>query len=328
MAEILSQNQIDELLSELAGSKVDKEKANLNEHAVKNYDFKSPKKMSRDQNKALSSITDVLARHLAAYFAGVLRNYCEITVASIEEHPYYEYNNSLPDVLMTGVIDMEAINGTILVDLSNSLTFMLVEKMLGGSSESKIIPEREFTEIEIALMERVFKRISFFLQEALTNAPNMSITLRQIETSTRFIKAIRIEEVVEVIVYNVTVGSVKGTITICIPYTYIDGLLLSADKNNQTMNNVNVASDDVRKAMLTELSGSMVDICGIIGTAKLSLKDVLNLQAGDVIKLEQKVGSPVLVTINDNKWFWGEPGVKKSQKAIRFSKYYKGRIEL
>jgi flagellar motor switch protein FliM len=80
MADILSQSQIDDLLNELAGEteKEVKSNLNLNEKAVKNYDFKSPKKMSKDQYKVLSGITDVLARHLAAYFAGMLRSYCEI----------------------------------------------------------------------------------------------------------------------------------------------------------------------------------------------------------------------------------------------------------
>lgn len=327
MAEILSQNQIDELLSELANETVDKEKTEIVEHNIKNYDFKSPKKMSREQNKALSNITDVLGRHLASYFAGVMRNFCEVTVASIEEHPYYEYNNSLPDALMTGVIDIESINATILLDFSNIITFTLVEKMLGGSTESTIIPEREFSEIEIALMERVYKRLSYFIHETLTNISNPNVTLRHIETNTRFIKAIRIEEVVEVIVYNVSVGSIKGTITICIPYTYIDALTATGNDNSMK-SEINVVSEEVRNAMLAELSGSYVDVSGVIGTAKLTLQDVMNLQPGDVIKLEQKVGSLVLMTVNNNKWFWGEPGIKKSQKAIRFSKYYKGRIEL
>lgn len=327
MAEILSQNQIDDLLNDLSGETIDKEKVILDAHSVKNYDFKSPKKMSREQNKALSSLTDVIGRHLAAYFAGVLRNNCEISVATIDEHPYYEYNNSLPDLMMTAVVDIDSINGTMLLDMSNVITYTLIARMLGGNGDTTIVPEREFTEIEIALMERVFKKMCVFIQEALVNIPNITATLRNIETSTRFIKAIRIEEVVEVIVYNVTIGSIKGTITACIPYTYIDAMVTSV-KNNNEKANVNITTDELRKEMLTELSNSLVDVRGIIGNAKLSLKDVMNLQPGDVIKLEQSVESPVLVTVNNNKWFWGEPGIRKSRKAIRFNKYYKGGFEV
>ncbi|HBL83419.1 MAG: flagellar motor switch protein FliM [Clostridiales bacterium GWF2_38_85] len=324
MAEILSQNQIDELLNELADDKLGDIKTGLEEKPVKIYDFKSPKKLSRDQNKVLSSIADVLARHLAAYFAGILRNYSEITVASIEEHPYYEYNNSLPDMLMTAVIDIDSINGSILMDMSNSLTFTLISRMLGGTVDSAKILDREFTEIEIALMERVYKKICIFIQEALANIPYTNVTLSQIETNSRFIKSIRIQEVVEVIVLNVNIGSIKGTITTCVPYTYVDTMLVAMAQNNEKIETI-VVSEEVKRSMLDELSNSLVEVCGILGSVKLPLKDVVNMQVGDVIKLEQRINSPALVTVNGNTWFLGEPGIKKTRKAIRLSSYYRGK---
>lgn len=328
MAEILSQSQIDELLNELSGD-VNKEEVEteLDEKVIKNYDFKSPKKMSRDQYKALSGMTDVLARHLAAYFAGILRNACEIELATIDEHPYFEYNNSLPDSLITAVIDIDSINGTILMDMSNSITYALVERMLGGSLESAIIPDREFTEIEIALMERVFKKICMFIEESFVDIPNTKVKLNQIETNTRFIKAIRIEEVVEVIVYNVSIGSINGTITICAPYTCVDSVLSNLENINKKAK-TGIISDEAKREMLSELSNTFIDVCAELGTVNLPLKEVMNFQPGDVIKLDKKVGNPVLVTVNGNKWFLAEPGINKSYKAVRINKYYKGRSNI
>ena len=66
---------------------------------------------------------------------------------------------------------------------------------------------------------------------------------------------------------------------------------------------------------------------GILGTAKLPMKDLSDLQVGDVIRLDQKIGDPLLVTVNGNKWFWGDAGVKKYYKAIRINKNYNGRSE-
>jgi flagellar motor switch protein FliM len=325
MADILSQSQIDDLLNELIGETDSSEKSNigLNEKTFKVYDFKSPKKMSKDQYKLLSSITDILARHLSAYFAGLLRSYCEITLATIDEHPYYEYNNSLPDSILTGVIDIDSI-GTLLIDMSNSVSFTLVERMLGSNIFSSVVPDREFTEIEISLMERIFKKICLFIKEALTALPNSQVELRQIETNSRFIKSIRIEEVVEVIIYNVVIGPVKGTLTICIPYTCVDSLVSTMEQHNEK-EKTGVASDEVKRNLLNELSGTLVDVAAILGNATLPLKDILNLQPGDVIRLNQKIDSPVVVTVNKNKWFLGEPGLKRNYKAVKINKYYKGR---
>ncbi len=326
MADILSQSQIDDLLNELIGEaeKPEKSDIGLNEKTIKNYDFKSPKKMSKDQLKMLSSITDILARHLQAYFAGLLRSYCEITLATIDEHPYYEYNNSLPDSILTGVIDIDSISGTLLVDMSNSISFTLVERMLGGNLVSTIIPDREFTEIEISLMERIFRRICMFIQEALSPLPNNRVELRQIETNSRFIKSIRIEEVVEVIIYNIVIGPVKGTLTLCIPYTCVDSMVSALEQHNEK-EKTDVTNDELKRNLLNELSNTFIDVTAILGSTMLPLKDILNLQPGDVIRLNQKIDNPVVVTVNKNKWFLGEPGLIHNYKAVKINKYYKGR---
>lgn len=325
MAEILTQTQIDELLNELTkGSSENKKSVSKGE--AKNYDFRSPKKMSREQNKMLSGITDVLSRHVAAYLSSLLRNYCELSVASIDEHPYSEYNNSLPDTLMTAVVDIYPLNATITLDMSNNILFAIIERMLGGSGENNIIPDREYTEIEITLMERIFKRFCIYIQDALQNIPNCRVTLRQIDTNSRFIKAIRMEEIVEVVVYNVTVDKISGTFTACIPYSFVQAAAFMNDKDSDSSDGAS-ASEEERKRHLTELQDTTVEVRGILGTATLSLQELNDLQVGDVIRLDQKNGDPILVTVNGNKWFWGEPGIKKYSKAIKVNKYYNGRSQ-
>ena len=323
MAEILSQSQIDDLLSELTSHIPAESSKDLdNNKNIRAYDFKSPKKMSREQSKMLTSINEVFARHVAAYFVGILRTYCEITIGTIDEHPYFEYNNALPDNLMTAVIDVDKINGVFLLDVSNNLTFALVERLLGGNIEDVIVPSRDFSEIEIALIDRILKRICLFWQETLQAITDINVTLRQIETNTRFIKAIRIEEIVEVVVLNVTIGSVKGTITACFPYNFVDTMLELIAKSGESGKPMAKSEDEKHQAML-ELRDVEVDLCAILGNVKLTLKDLLELHPGDVIKLEQRVGNPAVVTVNGNSWFKGEPGIRRSSKAIKLIKYEK-----
>ncbi len=242
----------------------------------------------------------------------------------MDEHPYSEYNNALPDMVMTAVIDIYPLNFTILLDMSNNILFAIIEKMLGASTESKTIPDREYTEIEITIMERVFKRLCIFIGDALQNIPDCRVTLRQIDTNSRFIRAIRMEEIVEVVVYNVTAGDIKGTLTACIPYTFVQAAVSMMEGDNRTGDNSKLGEEERRK-YLSELETTPVEVRGILGTAKLSMQDLYDLQVGDVIRLDQKNGDLILVTVNGNKWFWGEPGIKKFCKAIRINKYYNER---
>ncbi len=323
MAEILTQTQIDELLYELTKGSSEPKKS-VSQGDAKNYDFRSPKKMSREQNKMLSGITDVLSRHVAAYLSSLLRTYCELSVASIDEHPYSEYNNSVPDTLMTAIVDIHPMDATITLDMSNNILFAIIERMLGGTGEKNIIPDREYTEIEVTLMERIFKRVCMYIQEALQNIPDCRVTLRQIDTNSRFIKAIRMEEVVEVVVYNATVDEITGTFTACIPYTFVQTAASMTDKDSGSSDGTS-ASEEERLLHLAKLQDTLVEVRGLLGTATLSLQELRDLQVGDVIRLDQKNGDPILITVNGNRWFWGEPGIKKYSKAIKINKYYNGR---
>ena len=86
MAEQLSQSQIDALLKRMSsGDTAIKEE----ESKVKEYDFKSPKKFTKEQFKALDSLHETFSRLLASYLSGLLRVVCDIEVLQIEEQRYY-----------------------------------------------------------------------------------------------------------------------------------------------------------------------------------------------------------------------------------------------
>ena len=330
MPEILSQNQIDELLSRLAGDAEAEEPVALpsEETKAKLYNFKNPKKLTKDQQKVLRGIGEVFARHLASYLAGLTRSYCEVNVASLEEQPYMEYNNALPDMLMTGVLDMSCLKGAALLDLSNPVTFALIERMFGGTIEARGVPQREFTDIETSLMERIIKRITSLFQEAWVSAPGVSVAVRQVETNTRFIKAIAMDEVVAVLVLAVKLNSVEGTITCCIPCIGIgktlDEMLSAQTGRNNKADDGDDSAGVSQKAMLKQLHGSHIDLCAILGTTTITMQEMLSLQPGDVIRLDQQVGTPIVIAVNGKSWFMGEPGTKRNKLAVLINRPYAG----
>ncbi|MEA4921211.1 MAG: flagellar motor switch protein FliM [Clostridiaceae bacterium] len=320
MPEILSQNQIDDLLSELMGGGPQTKIDTPDKH-IREYNFKTPKKLSRDQQKVLTGIHEIFARHLAAYLAGLTRSYCEVNVVSIEEHPYYEYNNALPDILVTGIIDVNILKGSLLLDMSDSIAFALIERMFGSNVRSDKTPQRDFTEIELSLMDRVFRKATVFVEEAWAHVPNVSATLRQIETNTRFIKSISMDEVVAVIVFSVLVNGAKGTVTCCVPCMNIDDVLdsLNTYRNTQEPGDEN-DEEQKQQSIMNSLSESSIEMRGILGKTVIPMGEVVTLQPGDVIRLEQHLDSPVVVTVNGKAWFYGRPGISKNQMAVKIIK--------
>jgi flagellar motor switch protein FliM len=326
MPEVLTQSQIDALLDELAGQP---ENATLltEEKKIRPYNFRNPKKLSKDQQKVLRSMGEVFARHLASYLAGLTRTYCEVFVVSLEEHPYMEYNNALPDMQVTGVLEANILKSPMLLDISNSLTFALIERMFGGVIADREPPEREFTDIEVTLMERIMRRVTAMFEEAWTFWPDISIGVRQIETNTRFIKAIGMDDMVTTLVLSISLNQVKGTITCCMPCMEVLPLLETAvieqsGISHQPDDEAEAAASESRGALLQKLQDATAEVCGVLGSTTMSMREVLDLQAGDVIRLDQSVGSPVTITVNGKNWFFRLAGTKKNKMALRINRLY------
>ena len=138
MAEALTQSQIDELLSRMRSG--DSQAQVEQEDKVKEYDFSSPKKFTKDQLKSLTSLYENYARFLSSYFTSVLRSACEVTISQIEEQRYYEFNNALPDNALIGMIGFApqsspADENTMMLELPTSFGFLLIDRLMGGSGE-------------------------------------------------------------------------------------------------------------------------------------------------------------------------------------------------
>jgi len=248
-------------------------------------------------------------------------------MVSLEEHPYMEYNNALPDMQVTGVLETNLFKSAMLLDVSNTITFALIERMFGGAIVDREPPEREFTDIEVTLMERIVRRITALFQEAWTFWPDVSISVRQIETNTRFIKSIGMDDMVTTMVLSVSLSHVKGTITCCLPCMEFLPLLEAvvaeqSGSNHKGEDENDEAANRSRGALLTRLQDATAEVCGILGWTTMSMREVLDLQPGDVIRLDQSVGSPVLITVNGKKWFHGAPGTRKNKMALRINRQY------
>ena len=321
MPDTLSQTQIDELLNSLSGGDASLQQPDMQCGGVRDYDFKSPKKLTKDQIKVLMGVCENFARHLASYFSGILRILCEVSVVSIEEQPYYEYNNSLPDTLMIGVMEAKPIEGNILIDFSNNISFALIDRQLGGSGEGSAL-NREFSEIETALMERIFKQITLFTDESWSGLLNTKSEFKQVETNARLTQSMAMDEVVVIVLMDVKIGSAHGSINLCIPCINLETII---DESNRSRIQAKRSEDTehenkIREALTLHVRGSPMELKGVFEQTVLTLREVVNLQVGDVIRFDQSADRNIRLCIEDKTWFYGVPGIKHNKKAVKIIK--------
>ncbi len=230
MAEALSQSQIDALLKGLQQGEVAPESEGASRgKRVKEYDFKSPKKFTKEQLRTLDSLHENLSRMLSTYLTGVLRFYCEARVMQIEEQRYYEYNNALPDSALIAMVELKPEDSnfdeaTLMLDLSTQLGFSMIDRLLGGSGDEYNL-KREFTEVEVAILGNIFNKFAQYIREAWNSYIHVTTTLTSLETNPRLLQIHAPEDVVVIVLLEIKLKNLVGTMSICIPAMNLEELM-------------------------------------------------------------------------------------------------------
>ena len=320
MSEQLSQGQIDALLKKIGSGDEDAQE----ERSIRGYDFKSPKKFTKELFKALDSLHETLARMLSSFFSGMLRTVCEIDVLQIEEQRYFEYNNALPDTTLLGLVDMKPANhnyddSVMIMDMSTNIGFYLIDRVLGGPGTGYNL-DRDYTDIEITLLTNVFEQIAQRIQETWQSNLEITAELGGIETNARLLQVFAPEDVVAIVVLGVKLGNkVEGELSICIPAEFLEQVMHTFGlRYARATKRQNPSREEMKRRIILEnVCESKMEIKVIFDEFQLDLQDVLHLQPNDVIPLSKHVDSEVLVLVEDNPWFTAKLGQTKKSKAIR-----------
>lgn len=326
MPEKLSQNQIDALL----------QKFTTNEHAVvveledkkriREYDFRSPKKFTKEQLKALDSLHENFSRMLSSYLSGLLRVFSEVTVIQIEEQRYYEYNNALPDSTLIAMIDMHPVNkkkysdATFIMDMSPTVGFTMIDRLLGGPGTGSDML-RDFTEIETAILTNILNKFCARLQDAWCNYIDVGVELRNIETNARLLQTLPPEDIVVIVLLNIKVKNMQGNISICIPAVNLEEMIDNFSMKYARATKRHDPEKEIvkRQVILETLTESDLEVKAVLDELTLDLRDILRLQVEDIIPLSKSIDSDIKVMVDDTPWFNGKMGETKQKKAVKLS---------
>jgi len=328
MAEILSQSQIDELLNNLNSGEIDiKEiESQSKEKKIKEYDFRSPKKITKETIKHINGIFENYCRMLSSYLTSILRLSCDVTVEQVEESRFAEYNNALDDYVLMGLADVKYPDDTvsdnqILMEFSKTLSFVMIDRLLGGSGDDEG-HLRDYTDIELTIFSNLFKQLISKIGVTWESILDLKTEFDKIETNSRFIQSINYNDSVVVIILNAILNKSAGKITICIPSNILDEIFKKADifSKSYKKKNIDLSFENKKETIMDSLKESKLSITGILGQTEATLSDIINMQVGDVIILNKNINANVDINIDGKKWFEGKWGTKKNKGVIKINK--------
>lgn len=324
MSEKLSQGQIDALLKRISSGDADVETEDSNKARTREYDFRSPKKFTKEQLKALDSLHENLSRVLSSYLSGMLRMFCEVSVLQIEEQRYYEYSNALPDTALIGLIDLKPSEKrysevTMMVDMSTTVGFLMIDRLLGGAGNGYNIT-RDYTDIELSILENVFQKIVVHIEEIWCNYISVKCDLTSVETNSRLLQVFAPEDTVVIVALQIKFKNLQGNLSICIPAASLEETI---GKLGMKYSRIAKKEDDkeaVRRTVIMErVYNSDLEVKAVLDEFQLELQDVLSLQVSDVIPLSKNINGDITITVDNTPWFNAKLGEVKLKKAVKLN---------
>lgn len=316
MSDVLTQKEIDELVNSMnLGETPEVEQKD----EIREYDFRTANKFTKENIRTVEAVFKNFAHLISNYLVGMLRTACEVEVLSIEEMSFTEFNNSVPALSVLSIISMSPLEGTAIFEISKETACSIFSRVLGGAKS--IPPERsQFTEIELAIMERVIWQILKYYDDAWGKMTTINSALERLENSMQFAQITDGGEAVLVATLNIELGGESGLVSFCLPRPMMSPKLKQlSQKEWYTHGSGEHIQADPEKAVHT-LSNTYVDVRAVFNTTAARTEDVIRLQQGDVIKLEHKVGEPLTVMIQHLPKFLAAYGKKNNYYAVKVLK--------
>jgi len=322
VTKFLSQNEIDSLLDSFSTGdmEVEPDSPELapSDEKIKLYDFKRPNRISKDQIRTLHLVHDSFARHLSNSLSSVLRSFIEVQVESIDQVTYNEVIVSMPSPTAVYIFRIEPFGRQGFLEVNLPLVFSIIDRVFGGKGAAKTC-NRELTLIEESVMKKIANSAMNDLAAAWLPFYEMNIELETLQTNPRFLQISFQHDIVLYLSFKVIMEMSYGFINLCFPYLTLEPMIqnLTGQKwlRAATMADENAMKNHFAK----ELLETQLDIVAELGKSEIRIGELLNLEKGDVIRLDQNVDAPISLNVGGIDKMQGYPGLKKRSRAVKLT---------
>ena len=327
--DVLSRNDVESLLRSLDGGaapSVDAETAPATKAETKKpaskvrvlaYDFKRPERVGKEQMRALQSLHDGFSRNVGASLSAVLRTIVDVRLISVDQLTYSEFVYSLEIPTCFNLLRPKPLEGNWVLDISPSLLYPIIDRMLGGNIGADSSLKRPLSEIELRLAARISSVFLRELEVAWANVLELQIEVERVESNPQLAQIVPPNEVVILVSFELTLGAIRGMANLCIPFNTIERVGSKLTSNSWVGYASIRSNSETTGKLASRLDGSMADVIVTLARSTIKSADLFDLEVGDIISTEKDVHHPLEVEIANRTKFHASPGSFKGRKAIQ-----------
>lgn len=321
MQDVLSQQEIDALLSSLSTGDVSAEeiKQEQEEKRIRLYDFRRPNRFSTEQMRTLEMMHENFARLLTTFFSAHLRTAADINLLSVQELTYDEFIRSVlnPTVMLVG--RTRELDSDMIMEMNPVLAFTVIERMLGGPGVATG-EARSLTDIEQMIIRRLAGQVFRNLDDAWSHVTVLQPSIERVETNPQFVQIVAGNEMVALVSFEVQLNEAQGILNLCYPYVFLKPVVHKLSARHWFSRSQREEMPPEGTELLRQrLARARVPLTVEIGKSEINTRDLLSLQEGDVIPLEAKVREALDVRVGTRAKFKARPGVVGTHLAVEIT---------
>ncbi|HWB18785.1 MAG TPA: flagellar motor switch protein FliM [Phycisphaerales bacterium] len=328
MADVLDQNDIDALLNAVTTGEVDQQPAGeaqifsrhrrpMEHVEIKEYDFKRPERISKDQMRALQTLHEAFARNFGASLSGFLRTIVEARIAHVEQMTYSEFIASLPNPTSFNLVNAKELDGQLCLELSPLIIYPIIDRLMGGANRELFIPQRPMTGIEVRLIKNILARAMAGLTEAWEGVKKIEFKLGEMESNPQIVQIVPPNEVVVVIGFEIKMTNRAGTMNLCIPFNVIEPLIEALSAQSWFSAGKHRDGDHWDSVIANRLNDAVLEVAGVLAETTMTMSELRGLEVGDLIVTEKAAAASVVLTAEGKPKFLADIGQYRGQRALR-----------
>ncbi len=328
MSDILSQEEVDALLSAVSAGNAPEvggldqfgdgsDSSNDSDRSLSLYDFRRPDRVSKDQMRTLQNVHEGYARQFSTSLTNFLRTFVEIELVSVDQLTYSEFVMSISNPSCIYVFKMDPLEGSAIMEINPSLVFFIIDRLFGGQGRPSE-QNRELTLIEQNVIHRIVEKGLADLKEVWEHIGSFHSKIEAYETNPQFVQIAPPSETVILISLEVRMQNASGLMSICFPYMLLESVINNLS-GESWMSSQSVSTAETRSIMEQEMADVQLKLSTVIGKTTLTIRDLLQLQRGDVVCLDKPFESDLIVQIEGKTKMAGRSGLVGRRKAVKIT---------
>ena len=328
MADILSQEEIDALLSATDGDEGevedDMESGGFDDASsqriITPYDFKHPARVNKDQLRTLENLHDNFARLLSSTFSGAMRAVVDVDTAFVDQTTYAEFIMSLSNPSCSYQFTLGPTNGQAIIDFAMPVVFAFVDRIFGGKGSSQGVEARQLTPIEMGVINRIVKRVVEDLEATWEPILRVEVSDVELETNPEFMQITAASEIVILLAFEVNSTNASGLVSLCYPFFTLESILPRLGQQSYVRTN-RMNQDELLRLNNLRLQKTSMPIRAELARGMTSFRTLQDVQIGDVLTMDTRINEPTIIYVRDEPKFIGRPGRLGRHNAVQITEY-------